>query len=82
MNTNVTQDYEIPADWDVTVQGYYRQGYRAGVEAMRDELCEVWPEDSRFSRSIRTVINQEADKLLAEQEQKETTIQGAKCGHM
>ena len=43
-----------------------RVGYRAGVEAMRDELCEVWPEDSRFSRSIRTVINQEADKLLKE----------------
>jgi len=45
---------------------YGQEEYRAGVEKMRDELCEVWPEDSRFSRSIRTVINQEANKLLAQ----------------
>lgn len=42
--------------------------FRAGVEAMRDELHGVWPEDSRFSRSIRTVIGQAANKLLTEGE--------------
>ena len=41
MNTNETQDYEIPADWDVTVQAYYKRGYRAGIEAMRDAVLTI-----------------------------------------
>lgn len=30
---------EIPADWDVTVDGAERRGYRAGVEALRERLA-------------------------------------------
>ena len=34
MNTNETQEIEIPTEeeWDVTVQAAERRGYRAGVE--------------------------------------------------
>ena len=36
MNTNETQEIEIPSTWDVTVQAAERRGYRAGVEAAQD----------------------------------------------
>ena len=64
MNTNETQEIEIPAEWDVTVQGAERRGYRAGVEAMRDEFCHCEKVESDC------VICQKAEILLAEQEEK------------
>ena len=41
MNTNETQEIEIPAEWDVTVQAAERRGIRIGIEKMRDaaKLC-------------------------------------------
>ena len=38
MNTNETQEIEIPAKWDVTVQAAERRGYRAGVEAAKKAI--------------------------------------------
>ena len=64
MNTNETQEIEIPADWDVTVQAAERRGYRAGVEALKNYLLKsgllyTWDE-----------VEVAADELLAEQEEK------------
>jgi len=60
VNTNETQDYEIPADWDVTVQGYYRQGYRAGIEAMRDAVTDA----AEPGNDLLWQLDDIADKLL------------------
>ena len=61
MNTNETQEIEIPATWDVTVQAAERRGYRAGVEAADQQWMDVLR---------RAIERNEADKLLAEQEEK------------
>ena len=61
MNTNETQEIEIPDTWDVTVQAAERRGYRAGVEAADQQWMDVLR---------RAIERNEADKLLAEQEEK------------
>jgi hypothetical protein len=66
VNTNKAQEYEIPADWDVTLNGAEKRGYavgwRAGVEAMRDAIQAIWPD--------AFVITKEATRLLSEGERK------------
>jgi hypothetical protein len=52
VNTNKAQEYEIPADWDVTLNGAEKRGYaagwRAGAEAMRDAGYRIIEEAYRL----------------------------------
>ena len=65
MNTNETQEIEIPAEWDVTVQAAERRGIRIGIKLMRDAVAAMW----NTMQSLDEL--DEAAKLLAEQEKKE-----------
>ena len=74
MNTNETQEIEIPAEWDVTVQAAERRGYRAGVEALKEELfqqdhIEHETKGEYIYCVSLTQIDDVADQLLAEQEE-------------
>jgi hypothetical protein len=67
VNTNKAQEYEIPADWDVTLDGAEKRGYAAGwlagVEVMRKAAHPLmrWPEDHEGLDAV-------ARRLLAEGE--------------
>ena len=65
MNTNETQEIEIPDTWDVTVQAAERRGIRIGIEKMRDAVAAMW----NTMRSLDE-LDEAAEKLLAEQEEK------------
>ena len=43
MNTNETQQVDIPADADwIDPVKAYKKGYRAGIEKMRDAVVKEW----------------------------------------
>ena len=81
MNTNETQEIEIPTEgeWDVSVQGAERRGYRAGVEAVKNIAQSMMPHPLLVGTTISAAgekkllerLIQKADALLAEQEKKE-----------
>ena len=79
MNTNETQEIEIPSEWDVTVQGAERRGICIGIKASRDAILQgLLAEFYLFKKGkpvtnvydIENVIREIVDVLLAEQEEK------------
>jgi len=77
MNTNETQEIEIPPEWDVTVQAAERRGYRAGVEAtVNVGIKAIFPDGDYHTDAaelLRQAVNRfkrKAFKLLVKQEEK------------
>ena len=70
MNTNETQEYEIPAEWDVTVQAAERRGYRAGVKAYWDACLERYNKLPSGQWLGTMAYKDIATRLLAEQDEK------------
>ncbi len=71
MNANEAQQVEIPADWDVTVSGAEKRGYRRGVEEMLEECRKYWAYMSWGKESWKAVPLikiEEAARLLGEGE--------------
>ena len=70
MNTNETQEYEIPAEWDVTVQAAERRGYRKGLEAGNNRrlLKQIKrlqvDRDKVFNDGIRIGIEKMRDAIM------------------
>jgi hypothetical protein len=56
MNTNETQEYEIPVDWDASIQAAAREGYRTGVEKMRDEVDDMLSETNANTSTFTSTI--------------------------
>lgn len=77
VNNGESQEIEIPAEWDVTVSGAERRGYRRGVEE-GERLGKVegilallaWAEEHKIADRIDYSVGirplREAARLLAE----------------
>ena len=70
VNTNETQEIDIPADADwIDPLTAYNRGYRAGVEALREKV----PMEFHWEDEEGDLVNVDlvADKLLTESEAQE-----------
>ena len=72
MNTNETIEYEIPTEeeWDVSVQGAERRGYRAGVKTYWDACLKRYNKLPGGQWLGTMAYKDIATQLLAEQEKK------------